>query len=140
MATVRREIHIDVSPAEAWDALRDVGALHTRLVRGFVRDTTMDDDARIVTFANGKVVRERIVAIDDQARRVVWSAVGPPFEHHNGAAEIVDDPDGGTRFVWIADVLPHAIADTVAGLMDEGIGAIKATLEGRASPRIEPGV
>lgn len=40
-----------------WDAARDVGALHTRLVPGFAVDTQLEEGARIVTFANG-VVRE----------------------------------------------------------------------------------
>ena len=36
MASIRREVHIDARPETVWDALRDVGALHHRLVPGFV--------------------------------------------------------------------------------------------------------
>ena len=110
MASIRKEI---VTPARAervWDALRDVGALHTRLVPGFVTDTRLEPGARIVTFANGMVARETIVTIDDDARRVVWSASGGVLSHHNGAAQVVVDVDGRTRVVWIADVLPDAAA------------------------------
>jgi hypothetical protein len=46
-------------------ALRDVGALHTRLVPGFVVDTRLEAGARIVTFANGMTVREQIVTVDE---------------------------------------------------------------------------
>ena len=53
MASIRREVSIEVSAAQLWDALRDVGALHTRLVAGFVTDCRLEGDARIVTFANG---------------------------------------------------------------------------------------
>ena len=45
--------------------MRDFGALHTRLVPGFVTDTKLDGDARIVTFANGTVARELLVDCDD---------------------------------------------------------------------------
>ena len=38
MASIHREIWIDTPPERAWDALRDVGAIHTRLARGFVVD------------------------------------------------------------------------------------------------------
>ncbi|AGB23746.1 Polyketide cyclase / dehydrase and lipid transport [Mycobacterium sp. JS623] len=55
MATIRKEGQIHASPEQAWDALRDVGALHTRLAAGFVADTRMEGTARIVTFANGMV-------------------------------------------------------------------------------------
>ena len=51
--------------ADVWDALRDVGALHTRLAVGFVTDGRMEPGARVVTFANGVVARELIVAVDD---------------------------------------------------------------------------
>ncbi len=39
MASIRREILINASPEHVWSAVRDVGALHTRLVPGFVIDT-----------------------------------------------------------------------------------------------------
>ena len=69
MASIHKEIIIDASPADVWDALRDFGALHTRLVPGFVTDTKLDGEARIVTFANGTVAREVLVDSDDKQRR-----------------------------------------------------------------------
>ena len=66
MASIHKEIIIDASPDHVWDALRDFGALHTRLVPGFVTDTKLDGDARIVTFSNGTVAREILVDCDDQ--------------------------------------------------------------------------
>ena len=128
MASIHREIRIAARPETAWDALRDVGALHTRLVPGFVVDTRLEDGARVVTFGNGMVVRELIVAVDDRARRVVWSAVGGTMTHHNASAQVF--PDGaGCRFVWIADLLPHEVAPAIAGLIEQGLGVIKRTLE-----------
>ena len=62
-----------------WDAIRDVGALHTRLVPGFVVDTRLRAWRPRVTFANGMVVKEPIVTIDDEGRRLVWSAAGGPL-------------------------------------------------------------
>jgi polyketide cyclase/dehydrase/lipid transport protein len=76
MASIRKEILIDASAEHVWAAVRDVGALHHRLVPGFVVDTRLEADARIVTFGNGMVVRELIVDLDDEARRLAWSARG----------------------------------------------------------------
>ena len=75
MASVTQEIITSARPERVWDAIRDVGALHTRLVVGFVVDTRLEPGARVVTFKNGMVVKEPIVTIDEQARRLVWSAL-----------------------------------------------------------------
>ncbi len=57
MASIRKDILTKARPDDVWDVLRDIGALHTRLVPGFVTDTRLEPGARIVTFANGMVVR-----------------------------------------------------------------------------------
>jgi carbon monoxide dehydrogenase subunit G len=129
MASILKEIRIDARPETAWAALRDVGALHTRLVPGFVVDTRLEEGARIVTFGNGLVVRELIVDVDDAARRVVWSAVGGSMSHHNASAQVFPDGANGCRFVWIADLLPNEVAPAIEAMMDQGIAVIKKTLE-----------
>jgi polyketide cyclase/dehydrase/lipid transport protein len=129
MATIRKEILTDARPELVWDALRDVGALHTRLVPGFVTDTRLEPGARIVTFANGMVVREAIVTIDDAERRIVWSASGGTLAHHNGSAQVLPGPWGKGRIVWIADFLPDAAAPAIGAMMDDGLRAMKRTLD-----------
>ncbi|MFO1338276.1 MAG: SRPBCC family protein [Burkholderiaceae bacterium] len=130
MASIRREVLIDVPAAQAWAALRDVGALHTRLVTGFVTDCRLDGEgARIVTFANGVVARELIVDVDDAARRVVWAAVGGRLTHHNASAQVVEQGAGQCRVVWQADLLPDAMAPAIAAMIEQGTAAMKRTLE-----------
>ena len=72
MASIRKSMSMGVDAARAWEAFRDVGSVHTRLARGFVTHTELEGDTRSVTFANGLVVREKIVTIDDGARRLVY--------------------------------------------------------------------
>ena len=129
MASIRREISIDARPEVVWDALRDVGAIHTRLARGFVTDVRLDGDARIVTFGNGQVVREIIVDVDDEARRLAWSATGGRLSHYNASAQVFTEGTEKTRFVWIADLMPNEMAPTIAGMIEQGLGAVKRTLE-----------
>jgi hypothetical protein len=128
MATIRREIRTAARPGDAWDAMRDVGALHTRLVPGFVTGTRLEPGARIVTFGNGMVVREAIVTIDDDECRLVWSASGGSLTHHNGSAQVFAAPDGA-RVVWIADLLPNEAANAIGAMMDQGMAAMKLTLD-----------
>jgi len=133
MASIRKEIAIAAAAAHVWDALRDVGALHTRLVPGFVVDTKLEPGARIVTFGNGVVARELIVTIDDAERRLVWSVVGGHLTHHNASAQVFDDGAKHCKFVWIADVLPDEAAPQVAAMMEQGMRVIQATLERTAA-------
>jgi carbon monoxide dehydrogenase subunit G len=128
MATINKEVVIHALSDEVWDALSDVGALHSRLAAGFVVDTRRERNARVVTFANGMVAREEIVAVDDGRRRVAWAITGQQFHHYNGAAQVFDHADG-TRFVWTTDLLPDELAPNVDAMMTAGIAAIKKTLE-----------
>jgi carbon monoxide dehydrogenase subunit G len=130
MASIQREVLIQADPATVWDALSDVGALHRRLAPGFVTDVRLEEGARVVTFGNGLVARELIVDIDDKARRLVWSVVGGRMTHHNASAQVLPEGEGGSRFVWIADLLPHELAPGIAELMEQGLAVIKRTLEG----------
>ncbi len=128
MASIRLEMALRADPAGVWDAVRDVGAIHTRLAPDFVTNVTLEDGARIVTFANGMTAKELIVDCDDQARRLVWSVVGGRMTHHNGSIQIF--PEGyGCRVSWIADILPHALKDPIAAMMQQGMEAMKKKLE-----------
>jgi hypothetical protein len=132
MASIRKERTIETTPEAAWDAVRDWGALHERLASGFVVDTHLDGHDRIVTFFNEMVVRERLVDLDDDSRRLAWSIVDGPYAHHNGVAEVEVGEDGKTRFVWLADLLPDDLAENTDAMMEQGIEAVKRTLEANA--------
>ena len=128
MASIRRQILIDADPDAVWDALRDWEALH-RFATGFVTGCQRDGTARIVTFASGAVLREEILGCDDEHRRLSWSIVDGPYTHHNGAAEVLPDGDGRARFVWTCDLRPDALAEATARAMEDGLTAVKRTLE-----------
>ena len=129
MASIRKEIEVDVAPAKAWDAIRDVGAAHTRLFPGALSDCRLEGDVRVVTFSNGTVVREPIVSVDDQEMRFAWTAVGGRAMHYNASLQVFANGNGGSRIVWIVDVLPNEIAGAIEGIMTGGSTAMKATLE-----------
>src|SRR5215470_7571634 len=132
MASIRKEIPLDARAEDVWEAVRDIGALHTRLVPGFVVATKLEPGARIVTFANGMVVREPIVAIDDAAKRLVWSAQGGLTTHYNASVQVFAEAAGTTRIVWIADFLPDEAASAIAAAMEAGAAAMQRALSAAA--------
>jgi carbon monoxide dehydrogenase subunit G len=129
MASVRNEFLIEAAPEDVWDAVRDVGAVHRRLAVGFVTDTRLEGEARIVTFANGITVRELIVDIDDGARRLVWAAVGGRTSHYNASLQIFADGENRSRALWVADFLPNDLLALIHVMVTQGALAIKNTLE-----------
>jgi uncharacterized protein YndB with AHSA1/START domain len=131
MASIHKEMYVDAAPDDVWAAFRDVGAIHTRLARGFVTDTKLEGDTRIVTFANGIVGRERIIDIDDARRRLAYSVVEGRPTHHHATFQVFPEA-GGSRIVWIADLLPNELKPAIEGMMDHGMTAMKSTLESAA--------
>ena len=133
MATVSEEIVTTAPPELVWDAISDIGALHTRLVVGFVVATRLEPGARVVTFHNGMVVKEPIVTVDGRTRRLVWSAVTDQLQHYNASVQVFAD-DKGSRVVWMTDFLPDSAREWVHGMIRDGMAAMKATLDGSTVP------
>lgn len=128
MATIRKEFTIARSPEDVWDAYRDFGAVHTRLAGGFVTDTKLEPGARVVTFANGITAREKLVTMDDEARRIVYAIHDSPnLEHYSASAQVFQE-GAGSRVVWTVDLLPDAMAGPIGGMMEAGVAAMARTL------------
>jgi len=129
MATIRKEIEIQRDKEFVWDAIRDVGAIHKRLVPGFVADCKLEGDWRIVTFGNGTVMRELIVDVDDQTCRHSWSARGEPLTHHNASVQVFSEGPNKCRVVWIADLMPNEVAETIGEMIQQALNTMKRALE-----------
>ncbi|WP_316181263.1 MULTISPECIES: SRPBCC family protein [unclassified Bradyrhizobium] len=130
MASIQKDIPIAASAAAVWDAVRDFGAVHTRLAPGFVVDCQLDGDVRIVTFANGNVARERLVSCDEAQQRLVYTIESERVTHHNASVQIIPDGAQGCRMLWITDVLPHAIAPYIEQQMALGTRAMQDAIGG----------
>jgi hypothetical protein len=130
MTSIAVEIPTDASPAAVWDAVRDIGALNTRLVPGFVVATELMAGGRRVTFGNGMVVTEPIVSLNDELRRLVWTVRGGSLglEHYNAAVQVYSREIGGSRVVWTADILPDEAALPIGAMMREGAIAMNTAL------------
>lgn len=128
MASIHKDISLDASPNDVWDAVRDFGAVHRRLAPGFVLDAKLDGDARIVTFANGTVARELLVDCDDARRRLVYAVVSERMKQHSASVQVVADGNGRCRLLWIVDVLPHEIAPYIDAQMDQAALAMQRAL------------
>ncbi|WP_109508132.1 SRPBCC family protein [Nocardioides speluncae] len=132
MASVHKEFPVSATPATAWDAMRDFGAVHERVAAGFVVSSVLDGDVRTVRFVNGVIAREELISADDERRRLVYSVIDSPMglTHHQATVVIEAAGDGapGSRVVWTTDVLPDDAAARIEEMMTAGAMAIAKTL------------
>lgn len=129
MTRIVKDVEVRAAPDAAWDAIRDFGNPHTRAFPGVLTDAKLEGDTRTVTFANGLVAREALIDCNDDAKCLVYTASGGSLAHHNASLQVFANGDGGSRVVWILDLLPNQAAPTIEGLMDAGCAAMKAALE-----------
>jgi carbon monoxide dehydrogenase subunit G len=129
MASITKEILISVPPETAWAMIRDFGGVQ-RLVPGFLTACHLDgDDARVVTFASGRVARELLVDIDDTSRRLVYAEPSEPFITRSASVQVFAEGGNNCRVVWIIDLLPNKFADLMRENMDKAGAIMKQTLE-----------
>jgi hypothetical protein len=135
MATIVREAEIASGATKAWEAVRDIGEVHRRLVPGLVTAVVLDSGVRRVTFANGLQLEELIVGVDQALMRVAYTAVNRA-RHHQASMQVIAQDETHCRFLWITDVLPDDIAERFSTVMDQAMPIIVRTLEGHA--RVSP--
>lgn len=129
MASIYKEFIVNASPQFVWEAIKDVGGVHIRLAQGFVTDTKLEGDTRTVTFANGFVVQEQVVSIDDELRRLVYRSIGGKATHHNAFFQVNPAPDGKSKVLWVTDLLPDEMRAPIELMVELGSTAIHGTLE-----------
>ncbi|MBU3060456.1 SRPBCC family protein [Nocardia sp. NEAU-G5] len=134
IATITESTVISATPTQVWAAVSDVGRVHERLLPGYVSDTRVEGDVRYLTMPTGAVIREYIVSVDDEARRLAYSAVegfSLPIDHHHASFQVFSD-EAGARLVWITDVLPHAAAAEARLRIVRGLQVMRETIEAQA--------
>ncbi|WP_027542325.1 SRPBCC family protein [Bradyrhizobium sp. WSM2254] len=124
MASIHNDVPLNAPARDVWDAVRDFGALHRRLVPGFVTACTLDGDARIVTFANGSVAREVLVDCNDARQRLVYAINNERLKHYSASVQVIADGDGKSRLLWTIDMLPNELAAYVQEQTGEAVIAL----------------
>jgi hypothetical protein len=129
MASITEQVSVSIDADRAWRALRDVGRAHELFAPVLVKGS-IDGGVRTVTFANGMVLDERILDVDDERRRVAYAVLnGPGMEFHHASMQILDAGPGRCQFVWITDVHPAAVVASITPLITQGTQALKKNLE-----------
>jgi Polyketide cyclase / dehydrase and lipid transport len=131
MASIRTEFSIESDADRVWRVVGDWADGPVDMARSHVVSCDAEGTVRVVTFADGRSVRERLVARDDDARRIVYSMVGDAVhpEHDNAVMHVVANGPRRCRFIWSRDVLPDELAEPLHSAMEEAAPIIKRTFE-----------
>jgi hypothetical protein len=132
MGSVRQEIVVESRPDQVWDAIRDVGAVHRRLLPGRVLDAVIEGDVRTLLMPDGHRVEELILDVDDDTRRLAYCVISgsrPVLRHHSASFQIIPLGDRQTRLVWVTDFLPDDAAGLIRARMERGAAEMKTALE-----------
>jgi len=131
LPTIRKEILIDASPEQVWDAVRDVGAVHYRLVPGYTENTHMNGHERTLILPQGGFVRELIISIDEGERRMAYAVKEGrmPLLHHHATFQVFPNDKNGSKLVWITDFLPEQLTTEIQARVDRGAEVMKDTIE-----------
>ncbi|MDX3247912.1 SRPBCC family protein [Streptomyces sp. ME18-1-4] len=129
ISAVTVDIPVDASAAFVWDVVRDIYAVHKRLIPGAAVAVDQEPDTRIVTFADGMKATERVLELNDDARRLVYQTTeDAPATHHLGT-QVVREDDTGVYLVWTTEFAPASLHDWVTSLMNEFAELMKKTLD-----------
>jgi hypothetical protein len=134
MASIHNDVLLNAPARDVWDAVRDFGALHERLVPGFVTACQLDGDARIVTFSNGSVAREVLVDCDEARQRLVYAISNERLKHYSASVQVIADGVAKCRLLWTIDMLPNELAPYVQGQTREAVQAMHKAFPGLAVP------
>ncbi|WFU80913.1 SRPBCC family protein [Bradyrhizobium sp. CIAT3101] len=133
MASIHNDVPLPAPAHDVWDAVRDFGALHQRLVPGFVTACQRDGDARIVTFANGSAAREVLVDCDDARQRLVYAIDNERLKHYSASVQVIAEGEARCRLVWIIDMLPNELAAYVQEQTKAAVIAMHKAFPGMAA-------
>jgi carbon monoxide dehydrogenase subunit G len=129
MASIRRDIDLRADAEGVWAALSDFGAVDKRVAPGFVVESRLEGDRRIVKFANGVEATETLVSCDHASRRLVYAIVGGRLAHYNASVQVHAEGEGRSKLVWIVDFLPNEFAGYLENQVEAAVRAMKPALE-----------
>ncbi|MBO6937888.1 MAG: SRPBCC family protein [Deltaproteobacteria bacterium] len=127
MTTIYRDIPLTLNASDAWQRLRDPSMIDK--VVPVVASSTVDGDRRVCTTADGSEIREVILGVDDEHRRISYAVLQSPwgFEFHASSMQVVEQ-DGEVRMRWITDVKPDTLAEQLAEVIDAQVAGVQGAL------------
>ncbi|MBM7368075.1 SRPBCC family protein [Gordonia hydrophobica] len=128
MSTLRSSVLLQHDADTVWAVVRDTSAVS----RWFPAITSSSGEAhrRTVVLADGSTLVEDIVTLDDDLRRMQYSAVDGdlPIDRHLGTVDVFDLGDGRSFLVYSTEITPDSFAGAFHSAIDEAVAHLPAHL------------
>lgn len=116
---------VTASADRAWEAVGDFFGIG-RWFPG-IESVEADGDDRVLSML-GMVIRERLVARDDEARSLTYSIVdGVPVERHRATVSVAPAGDGAT-ITWAFEAEPDSMVPLLADSYTAALAALRESL------------
>jgi len=116
VTTIYLETSLNLSADDLWNKVADVGGISSLL--DVIMESSCDGDTRTCVTADGGTLKETILGVDHQNRRVAYTITESPFglEFHAASMQVIDQGHGKSALRWITDIKPDAAADMMGPL------------------------
>jgi len=127
MTTLRKTFDIEAGIDTVWAKISDIGGI-SKLI-GFLQDSELSGEDRVCTLADGGRLEEKIISVDADLHRVLYSITSSPLNmsFHVASMELEPTQDG-TRFIWTTDIQPSQAAAQFEPMLDMACEDMQTTL------------
>ena len=127
MATVQKVIDVEASVEDVWSKIANVGAISDFV--DFITESQMDGDTRVCKMADGGVLEEKIISIDNSLRRVSYRITNSPLdlEFHFASMQVAPKVNNASM-IWVTDLKPDSMAEPFDMIFEEAVPGIKSAL------------
>ena len=90
----------------------------------------MDGDYRLCSLSEDGQLKELIVSVDDERRRLAYSIQESPFNfaYHISSMQVTPGEGKGARLVWITDVKPDGVVPDLEQAIDAAASSLQQAL------------
>lgn len=126
MTTIYKEVNIDAPLNKIWESISDTANIADLV--GFLATSNQTDDTRVCTLEGGGELKEKIVSVDDDLKRVAYTITESPLnmEYHSASMQLEETEDG-TKLVWTVDLLPEAAKQQMGPMLEQACIDVKSS-------------
>lgn len=127
MTTIQKTIKLDTKIDSVWAKISDTAGISNLI--GFLASSVQNGDTRTCTLDQGGELVEKIISVDPELKRVMYSITKSPLnmDFHASSMQVNETADG-SELVWTVDVLPPEAVEHMEPMLAGACADMETTL------------